>query len=247
MIIERDLLTLVKSPGIMIHRALYFVSQLFVFATLINALIGKNVSTGVNYFSFFSVGVIVTTVTSISFIIGMDLFEEKELGLIEYLLSLPFSHSLFVLGRAIGGALRALIYILPMFLIVAYLDDYTSISGFLFSTLILFILAAGISGLSITIAMIVKSENRFDVGIALAELATVRISAAIYPVYAMPTFVQPVASYSPVTFTSDIMRGAVLGSPFNPWEPFGLILFVAIFFGLGSSFLFKRLEGSRYD
>jgi len=246
-IIERDLLTLVKSPWIIIHRAIFFVIQLFVFAYLISTLIGSNALGGVDYFSFYSVGVIVTTVTSIAFIIGMDLFEEKELGLLEYLLSLPFSHTIFVLGRALGGALRSLIYILPMFLLVAILDKYTSISGFFISTAILFVLAAGISGLSITIAMIVKSENRFDVGIALAELATVRISAAIYPISAMPLFVQSAAQYSPVTFASSILRGEILGGTFSLLDPVALLLFVGIFFALGSAFLFKRLEGGRYD
>ncbi len=248
-IVQRDLLTLVRSPWIIFHRAIFFVIQLFVFAYLISTLIGGNVSLlgGFDYFSFYSVGVIVTTLTSIAFIIGMDLFEEKELGLLEYLLSLPFSHTIFVLGRALGGALRSLIYILPMFLLVAILNKYTSIQGFLISTAILFVLAAGISGLSITIAMIVKSENRFDVGIALAELATVRISAGIYPISAMPLFVQSAAQYSPVTFASAILRGEILGGTFSLLDPVSLLLFVGIFFALGSAFLFKRLEGGRYD
>ncbi len=244
MIIERDLRTLVKSPWIIIHRAIYFVIQLFIFAALVSTLVASALP---NYFSFFSIGVIVTTITSTAFIIGMDLFEEKEMGILEYLLSLPFSHTIFVLGRAIGGALRSLIYVFPMFIVVAILNHYTSIPGFLYSLAILFVLAAGISGLSITIAMIVKSENRFDVGIALAELATVRISAAIYPIYAMPLFVRGAAQYSPVTFASDIMRGVVLGGTFSLYEPLSLLLFVGVFFAVGSAFLFKRLEGGRYD
>ncbi|HZW85200.1 MAG TPA: ABC transporter permease, partial [Nitrososphaerales archaeon] len=106
-LIERDLRTLVKSPWILINRTLFFLIQLFVFATLVSRLAS---SLGFNYYYFYSVGAVVSTITSIAFIIGEDLFEEEEMGLLDYLLSLPFGHSLFVLGRALGGAVRGLIY-----------------------------------------------------------------------------------------------------------------------------------------
>ncbi len=243
-IIERDLRTLVKSPWILISRSIFFLIQLFVFATLVAKL---TASLGLNYFSFYSVGAVVSTITSIAFIIGADLFEEEELGLLDYLLSLPFGHSMFVLGRALGGALRSLIYTAPMMLLVAIVDGYYSIPGVLGSYLVLFVLATGISGLSITLAMTIRNENRFDVVIAMAELATVRVSAAIYPLYFMPQALQPVAAVSPVTAASDLIRAIVFGSPAGLPETLILILFVAIFFGLGAAFLFRKIEGGRFE
>jgi ABC-2 type transport system permease protein len=243
-IAERDLRTLVKSPWILISRTIFFLIQLFVFALLVSKLVTVP---GLNYFSFYSVGAVVSTITSIAFIIGEDLFEEEELGLLDYLLSLPFGHSLFVLGRALGGALRALIYTMPMMVLVAIVDSDYSIPGILGSFIVLFVLATGISGLSITLAMVIRNENRFDVVIAMAELATVRVSAAIYPLYFMPKPLQPIASVSPVTSASDLIRFFVLGSPAGVSETIVLILFVAIFFGLGSAFLFRKLEGGRFE
>ena len=243
-LIERDLRTLVKSPWIVINRTLFFLIQLFVFAALVSKLA---TSLGFNYFDFYSVGAVVSTITSIAFIIGEDLFEEEEMGLLDYLLSLPFGHSLFVLGRALGGAVRGLIYVAPMMLLVAYLDGYSSPLGILGSYAILFVLATGISGLSITLAMLIRNANRFDIMIALAELATVRVSAAIYPIYYMPQVLQPVAANSPVTSASDLVRAIVLGTSAGVPETVVLILFVAIFFGLGSAFLFKKIEGGRFE
>lgn len=244
MLIERDLRTLVKSPWILISRTVFFFIQLFVFATLVSKLASFP---GFNYFSFYSVGAVVSTITSIAFIIGADLFEEEELGLLDYLLSLPLGHSLFVLGRALGGAVRGLIYAAPMMLLVAYLDGNLTPQGILGSYLILFVLATGISGLSITLAMLIRNENRFDVVIAMAELATVRLSAAIYPLSYMPQLLQPVAAYSPVTSASDLVRWIVLGAAPAPYETIFLIMFVGIFFGLGSAFLFRKIEGGRFE
>jgi len=202
---------------------------------------------GLSYFDFYSVGAVVSTITSIAFIIGADLFEEEELGLLDYLLSLPLGHSLFVFGRALGGAVRGLIYTAPMMVLVAYVDGYGNPAGVLGSWLVLFVLATGISGLSITLAMVIRSENRFDVVIAMAELATVRVSAAIYPLIYIPQAIQPVAAYSPVTSASDLIRTIVLGTPSGISETVTLLLFVAIFFGLGSAFLFRKLEGGRFE
>jgi len=244
-LIERDLRTLLKSPWILINRTAFFLIQLFVFAVLVNKLA---TSLGFNYFDFYSVGAVVSTITSIAFIIGEDLFEEEELGLLDYLLSLPFGHSLFVIGRALGGAVRGLIYVTPMMILVAYLDGYFSPAGIVGSLLVIFVLATGISGLSITLAMLIRNANRFDITIALAELATVRVSAAIYPLVYMPKVLQPVASYSPVTSASDIVRAIFLpGYSSAPYETLILILFLVVFFGLGSAFLFRKIEGGRFE
>ncbi len=244
-LIERDLRTLVKSPFILINRTIFFLIQLFVFAFLVSRLA---TALNFNYFDFYSVGAVVSTITSIAFIIGEDLFEEEELGLLDYLLSLPFGHSLFVIGRALGGAVRGLIYVTPMMILVAYVDGYFSPVGIAGSLLVVFVLATGISGLSITLAMLIRNANRFDIMIALAELATVRVSAAIYPLAFMPAALQPVASYSPVTSASDLVRAIFLpGYSAGIYQTAILLLFVGIFFGLGSAFLFRKIEGGRFE
>ncbi len=244
-LIERDLRTLVKSPFILINRTIFFLIQLFVFAFLVSRLAS---SLGFDYFQFYSVGAVVSTITSIAFIIGEDLFEEEEMGLLDYLLSLPFGHSLFVVGRALGGAVRGLIYVTPMMILVAYLDGYFSPAGIIGSLVVIFILATGISGLSITLAMLIRNANRFDIMIALAELATVRVSAAIYPLVYMPKVLQPIATYSPVTSASDIVRAVFLpGYSAGAYETVVLLLFVGVFFGLGSAFLFRKIEGGRFE
>ena len=245
-LIERDLRTLVRSPFILINRTIFFLIQLFVFAFLVSKLAS---SLPFSYFDFYSVGAVVSTITSIAFIIGEDLFEEEELGLLDYLLSLPFGHSLFVIGRALGGAVRGLIYVTPMMILVAYVDGNLTPAGVAGSLLVIFVLATGISGLSITLAMLVRNANRFDVLIALAELATVRVSAAIYPLVYIPAALQPVATYSPVTAASDLVRAIILPGVYSagPYETIVLLLFVAIFFGLGSAFLFRKIEGGKFD
>ena len=121
----RDIATLFRTPWIIISRSLAFIIQLFVFATLISGLVpsGRVVP---SFFEYYAVGSVVGTIASISFIIGYDIFEEAEEGVLDYLLTLPVSRRQFIVGRALGGAVRAMIYIIPMFVIVAVLERFTN-------------------------------------------------------------------------------------------------------------------------
>src|SRR6059058_587750 len=119
----RDVSVLFRTPWIIITRGLAFVIQLFVFAYLISGLIHVP---GLNFFQYYAVGSVVATIASISFVIGYDIFEEAEEGVLDYLLTLPISRRQFIMGRALGGAIRAMIYIIPMFVIVALMEKFSN-------------------------------------------------------------------------------------------------------------------------
>src|SRR5919108_5700934 len=235
---RRDISTLFRTPWIIISRGLAFLIQLFVFAYFISRQI-----TGFNFYQYYAVGSVVAMVASISFIIGYDIFEEAEEGLLDYLLTLPISRRQFIIGRALGGAIRAMIYTIPMFVLVTILENFSDPVSIAFSMLDLFLLAFGVTGLSITMAVTVRSANRFDVTLALLELAVSRISTALYPLTKLPSYVQKIAPFSPVSFTSDNVRAVLTGTGFSLIQVAGLLAFVAIFLGLGASIYFKRLEG----
>src|SRR6058998_4219271 len=240
----RDVSVLFRTPWIIITRGLAFVIQLFVFAYLISGLI---LVPGLNFFQYYAVGSVVATIASISFVIGYDIFEEAEEGVLDYLLTLPIPRREFIIGRALGGAMRAIIYTIPMFLIVAFVWGFTQPLSILTALLALFLLAFGVTGMSITVAVSVKSANRFDVVLALLELAVSRASTALYPIAFMPSYVAAVAPFSPVSFAADSTRSALTDVTLNFPSLLGLIAFVVIFLGLGAAFYFRRLEGGIYS
>src|SRR5438094_5313020 len=239
----RDVSVLFRTPWIIITRALAFIIQLFVFAFLISGLIHIP---GLNFFEYYAVGSVVATIASISFVIGYDIFEEAEEGVLDYLLTLPIPRREFIIGRALGGAVRAMIYTIPMFAIVAVLENFSNPLSLIAAVLDLFLLAFGVTGLSITVAVSVRSANRFDVVLALLELAVSRASTALYPLAFMPSYVAALAPFSPVTFAADSTRAALSGSSLDILGLAGLLAFVAIFLGLGATFYFRRLEGGVY-
>ncbi len=242
----RDIATLFRTPWIIISRSLAFIIQLFVFATLISRLVVLPSDPSFNFFQYYAIGSVVGTIASISFVIGYDIFEEAEEGVLDYLLTLPVSRRQFIIGRALGGALRAMIYIIPMFVIVAILENFQSPLTITAALLDLFLLAFGVTGLSITVAVSVRSANRFDVVLALLELAVSRASTALYPAIAMPVYVAAIAPFSPVSLAANSARDALTGAGLNVAGLAGLIAFVIVFLGLGAAFYFKKLEGGVY-
>src|SRR5438128_2383278 len=221
----RDVSVLFRTPWIIITRALAFIVQLFVFANLISVL---------------------ATIASISFVIGYDIFEEAEEGVLDYLLTLPISRREFIIGRALGGAMRAIIYTIPMFVIVAVVWGFNQPLSILTALLSLFLLAFGVTGMSITVAVSVKSANRFDVVLALLELAVSRASTALYPIGFIPVYVAVFAPLSPVSFAADSAYSSLVNFTLDLPAIAGLVAFVVIFLGLGATFYFRRLEGGVY-
>jgi ABC-2 type transport system permease protein len=244
----RDVSVLFRTPWIIITRSLAFIIQLFVFAYLINGLIRIP---NFDFYQWYAIGSVVTTIASISFVIGYDIFEEAEEGVLDYLLTLPISRRQFIIGRALGGAMRAIIYIIPMFFVVAFIEGFNQPLSILSALLSLFLLAFGVTGMSITVAVSVKSANRFDVFLALLELAVSRASTALYPVqFIQPLFVSRIAPFSPVSFAAESARRSltsVAGFTLDLPAIAGLVAFVVIFLGLGAAFYFRRLEGGIYS
>ena len=238
---RRDIEVLFRTPWIIISRGLAFIIQLFVFATLISRLVSVS-----GFFQYYAVGSIISMVASISFIIGYDIFEEAEEGVLDYLLTLPVSRRQFIIGRALGGAIRALIYVTPMFAVVAILEGFAQPASLAAAMAYLFLLAFGVTGLSITVAVSVRSANRFDVFLALMELAIVRASTALYPISFMPSYVASIAPFSPVSFASNGARSLLLGPGLDLSTLAGLLAFVVVFLGLGAAFYFRKLEGGVY-
>ena len=142
--------------------------------------------------------------------------------------------------------MRAIIYIIPMFLVVALIEGFAQPLSIISALLSLFLLAFGVTGMSITVAVSVKNANRFDVVLALLELAVSRASTALYPIGFIPVYVAVFAPFSPVSFAADSAYSSLVMLTLDLPAIAGLVAFVVIFLGLGATFYFRRLEGGVY-
>jgi len=234
-------------------RAIWFLAQIALFGLIVNQMLKPEVELkiGTSYFNFYAAGIIITLLYSTTVFIGYDIYEEADHGVIEYLLSLPVSRKELVLGRSIGGGLRSFIYVSPMLLFVLYLIGVANPLQFLVAFASLFLFTFGVAGFSITLAVSIKSSDKFDILLGVVDALIVRLSTTLYPLVYMPDYYKVVARFNPLTFAADLFRwgagieSAVLTPP--AIAILGIVLFFSAFTFLGIILHEKRLEGGGWQ
>ena len=235
---------------LIILRAIWFIAQIAFFGLIASRMVVPDLAD--IYFEYYVAGVIIMMLYSTSVFIGYDIFEEAEHGVFEYLLSLPLSRRELVLGRSIGGGIRSFFLVGPMIIIALCVIGLANPVNFLVALATLFLFAFGVSGLSITIAVGLKSSDRFDILMGALNAFIVRLSTAMYP----QVFIQEanqaysaLAQFNPVTFASDLFRWGTGIERYLTMSPMplaaiaGLVIFFFTFTFIGVTFYEKRLEG----
>lgn len=247
--IERDIRLFFQYKFLIIIRAIWFISQIALFGLIASRMVSINAVQ--DYFRYYVAGLSIMTLYSAAIFIGFDIYEEAEHGVFEYLLSLPVSRRQLVLGRSIGGGLRSFIYVGPLIAVSLYVLGSVNPLSFLVSLFALFLFSFGVSGMSITIAVIIKSSDRFDILMGVLDALIIRLSTAMYPLAVVQTanpLYGGIAGFNPVTYVADLFRWGTgieaIVTLDNPLIPLlGVIAFFAFFTFVGTTIYDRRIEG----
>ena len=248
-VIERDVKMFLNHKILLFMRAVWFIAQIALFG-----LIASRMVIVPNYFEYYAAGITITILYSTAVFIGYDMYEEAEHGIVEYLLSLPISRKKLAIGRSIGGGLRSFIYVAPLMGIVLAWIGVRNPINFMLAFFSLFLFAFGVAGMSITIAMGVKSSDKFDILMGALDALIVRLSTVMYPkVYierANPFYAE-LANFNPLTFASELFRWGAGIEQYLTFEPLLSVLVIVAFFSIftliGVIFYEKRLEGGGWQ
>ena len=253
-VVERDLRTFLRFKVLIIMRSIWFAAQVAFFGLIASRMVVPALAD--IYFEYYVAGVVVMMLYSASVFIGYDIFEEAEHGVFEYLLSLPVSRRELVLGRSIGGGIRSFMLVGPLIAIALFVIGLANPLNLLIALSALFLFAFGVSGMSITIAVTLKSGDRFDIFMGVLNALIVRLSTAMYP----QVFVQrasltyaEISRFNPVTFASDMFRWGTGIETYLTMVPMplaaivGLVVFFFTFTLVGVAVYEKRLEGGGWQ
>ena len=167
---------------------------------------------GIPYLDFLTPGILAQSVLFIAIFNGISIIWERDLGIVHKFLASPTPRAALVLGKALGGGVRALVQAvvvmgLAFALGVSLRTDAAAMVG-----LIVFVLlgAAVFSSFSLIIACLVKTRERF---MGVGQLLTMPLffaSNAIYPTAMMPRGLQVVSHLNPLTYQVDALRVILL-------------------------------------
>ena len=151
------------------------------------------------------------TVVMSSLFAGTSVVVDREYGFLKEVLVAPLSRVGIILGKALGGSLTALIQGTIMLAIAALVG--LSISPLLVLQLLptLLVLSLSLSGLGILMATRMRSQQGFQFLMQLMVFPLIFLSGVFFPVQGVPTWLQIVAKFNPLTYGVDAIRQIFLG------------------------------------
>ena len=191
-------------------------ADLFIQALIYNRILSKVVTAMISsYFNFFAPGLTVTGLFASAFMIGREINMERRREVHHYMLSLPMTRLELAVGRVLSGGFRGMVYMTPLLLVCFAFVGIPTASQLLLILFVLFLLAMGISGLSIAIAVSTSNLEKFITARGAVYYALFFCSSVFYPLALIQslgkqgTFPIPLvilAEINPLTNASDMIR-----------------------------------------
>lgn len=216
---------------------------LLIFGEVFNAIRGLAPG-GFSYIQYITPGVLAQSVLFVAIFYGITIVWERDVGLLTKLLSTPSPRISVVVGKALAAGVRGIfqgimIFALALIVGVNLRFDPLDVLG-VFIVVVLF--AMCFASLSMTLASFLKTRDRM---MGIGQAITIPLffgSNAIYPVSLMPTWLQYISAYNPLSYVVDAMRSMLLTGDYSglPLDIFALLV-STVFFILCASTLIKRL------
>jgi ABC-2 type transport system permease protein len=166
-----------------------------------------------DYEKFIFPGILGMTILSTSIRSGVSVLREREFGYLRAISASPASTAAIILGRVAGGATFASVQGYILLLLSFLLGIKLSITAFAFSLLIIVILSIGLVAAGMAIASFMKSFEGFNMVMSMLFLPMFFLSGALFPVSALPAWLQVIAHLNPLTYGVDALRELILEIP----------------------------------
>jgi ABC-2 type transport system permease protein len=242
---EMEVRKLKHDPTELLTRVVQPVLWLLVFGEVLSKV--KGIPTGnLSYIEFLTPGILAQSVLFIAIFYGIAVIWERDLGIVHKFLASPTPRSALVLGKALSAGIRGLsqaliIYLLAILIGVHLRWGVLEILGVL---MLVMLGAAVFSTLSLVIACLVRTRERF---MGIGQLLTMPLffaSNALYPVSLMPTWLQAIAGGNPLTYLVDALRSLMLpgySAEFPLALDFGALILAMVVLVLIGARLYPRL------
>lgn len=205
---EMELRKLHHDPTELLTRAVQPVLWLVIFGQAISRF--RAIPTGhVDYLTFMTPGILSQSLMFISIFYGLTIIWDRDQGILQKLLVMPVPRASFVTGKGFGAGVRAISQAVVIFLVALVLGVKIHWSAeSVIGTLAAVIVGASLfSTLSMLIAIVLKTRERF---MGFGQVITMPLffaSNAIYPITIMPGWLKVVAQINPLSYLVNLLRG----------------------------------------
>jgi len=188
-----------------------------------------------DYRAYLAPGIMAQAALFIAIFFGLAVIWERDVGQLQRLLATPLPRLAIVLGKAAGAGIRALAQAIVLLVVLAItgISIRWSVGGVLGALVLLVLATGGFACLSMILASLVRTRERF-MGIGqMVMMPLFFASSALYPLAIMPAWLRVVARGNPLTYEVHGMRQLLLGVNVGGtlWVDF---LFVGLFLAIAA-------------
>ena len=210
---EMEARKLIHDPTELISRAVQPILWLGIFGEALSKI--RAIPTqGFTYLQYITPGILTQSVVFVAIFYGLYIIMDRDTGILQKLLVTPTPRIALVWGKMISAGLRGLTMAVVVFVFALILGVKLNISILSILGIILIVMlgASVFTGLSMIIASIVKTRERF---MGIGQVITLPLffaSNAIYPISIMPAWMQVVANINPLSYMVNGLRTLMLTS-----------------------------------
>ena len=226
-------------------RAIQPILWLAVFGSVMSEVRGIPTD-GIPYIDYITPGVLLQSTIFVSVFYGLTIVWERETGILKRLLVAPASRSATVIGRSIASGVRAVVQALIIFPVAILLgvkfvpNPVYIVAAFI----VLFLVSGGFAAISIFVASLMKTRERF-MGLGQALIMPLFFASnALYPIELMPPALQYVALVNPLTYAVDAVRGLLISGDLSNLavDVAAILVFDVLIFAVASVSFKKIIE-----
>jgi ABC-2 type transport system permease protein len=240
---KMEVIKLLHDPTELITRAVQPILWLGIFGEALSKV--RAIPTGnYTYLQFITPGILTQSVVFVAIFYGLSVIWERDTGILQKILVTPTPRLALVWGKMISAGVRGLAQavIIFLFAIILQINLNLNILSVLGVVLIVMLGAAFFTGLSMIIASIVKTRERF---MGIGQVITLPLffaSNAIYPISIMPEWLQVVAKANPLSYMVDGLRALLVSGNFSGLlADIGILFAVTIIISAISAYMYPKV------
>ena len=165
-----------------------------------------------NYQQFIYPGILTMAILFSSIFFGVYIVWDKKIDFLKEVLISPLNRITIFFGKVLGGATDGLIQSLILIVLgVAFFGIVFSVSSFILTIILVFLLTIGVVSIGLTIGAYMSSPEGFGLISSFVIFPLFFLSGALFPVSNLPSWMSFIVRVNPLTYGVDALRGVILG------------------------------------
>ena len=194
------------------------------------------------FIDFFAPGVMGLAAMMVTFMLSIISFvHERSASTLDRLLSTPVTEGEIVAGYALAFGFVGLIQSCVIIMAAILLFNVLIVGNVLLALLVVFVLGVGNQGLGFMLSSFAKNEFQAIQFLPLILFPSILLSGVFWPLEAVPTLLQPVSYFIPLTYAVEGLRSVMI----RGWSVDGIWLQLVILIGFATAMLLLSAWGLR--